>query len=115
MSMHTIEIYGHADAQICSGCEGDHCGSCAPGEKKRTIELVDDFRTILKNSELGTDYSVEFFESTPETISRNPDVEKLLSMANLEPVICLDTKISYLGGFSPEGLLTELRKKQKGY
>jgi len=112
--MGKIEVYGHADAQICSGCEGDRCGGCAPGEKKRTIDLVGEFEAILKNSELGGSYSVEFIEATPENIGRNPDVERLLSMANLEPVICLDGKITYMGGFSPDGLLTELRKKQKG-
>jgi len=113
MTMHRIEVYGHAEAQICSGCEGDHCGSCAPGEKKKTLELVNEFKQLLKKSELGGAYTVEFIESTPESIKKNADVDRLLSMANLEPVICLDTKITYLGGFSPDGLLTELRKKHK--
>lgn len=107
-----IEVYGKADDEICSGCEGHDCGGCAPGAKRRTSELVTEFSQLLASSELGGRYSVRFIESTPENIAGNPDVARLLSMASLEPVICIDGRISYLGGFSPEGLLLELRKKQ---
>jgi len=106
-----IDVYGKAEDQICAGCEHS-CGDCKPGTKRRTIELVDEFRTLLAASELGGRYSVTFYESTPQNIARNYDVQKLLSMASLEPVVCLGGKVTYLGGFSPEGLLSELRKKQ---
>lgn len=109
-----IDIFGHAQDQICSGCEGHDCGSCSPGEKKATIDLVNDFSRLLSASELGSSYSVAFYESTPDNIRRLPDVERLLSMAKLEPVVCIGGKIAYLGGFSPEGLLEELRKKHRG-
>jgi hypothetical protein len=107
-----IEVYGKADDEICSGCEGHDCGGCAPGTRRRTPELVDEFSVLLAESELGGRYAVTFVESTPENIARNPDVERLLSMASLEPVICIGGRIVYLGGFSPDGLLLELRKKQ---
>ncbi len=106
-----IDVYGKAEDLICAGCEHS-CSQCAPGVKRRTIELVDEFRQLLTASELGGSYSVFFYESTPENIARNPDVQKLLSMASLEPVVCLGGAVTYLGGFSPEGLLAELRKKQ---
>lgn len=109
-----IEVYGKAEAMICAGCEGHDCGGCKPGEKKATRVLVDEFGALLKASELGGSYELSFYESTPESIARNPDVERLLSMAQLEPVVCIGGKISYLGGFSPEGLLEELRKKHRG-
>ena len=106
-----IDVYGKAEDLICAGCEHS-CSECAPGAKRRTIELVDEFRALLAESELGSRYAVSFYESTPENIARNPDVQRLLSMASLEPVVCLGGAVTYLGGFSPEGLLSELRKKQ---
>lgn len=109
-----IEVYGKADDMICAGCDGHDCGACAPGEKKATKALVLEFEMLLAASELAGAYSVAFLESTPENIARNADVERLLSMARLEPVICVGGKIAYLGGFSPQGLLDELRKKRQG-
>lgn len=109
-----IEVYGHSDELVCAGCEGHGCGDCTPGEKAPVGILVEQFRQLLEKSELAGSYAVEFFESTPENLARNPDVERLLSMAKLEPVICFDRKIAYMGGFSPSGLLDELRKKTRG-
>ena len=107
----SIDVYGKADDEICAGCEHS-CAECSPGAKRRTRDLVDDFARLLASSELGGRYAVNFYESTPDNIARNTDVERILSMASLEPVICIGGAIAYLGGFSPEGLLTELRKKQ---
>lgn len=107
-----IDVYGKADDEICSGCEGHDCGGCSPGAKRRTADLVVEFGQLLAVSELGERYAVRFIESTPENIAGNPDVARLLSMASLEPVVCIDGRIAYLGGFSPDGLLLELRKKQ---
>lgn len=109
-----IEVFGHAADEICSGCDGHDCGDCAPGVKKPTIELVEEFGALLAASELAGAYALSFHEATPENIRLIPDVERLLSMAKLEPVVCVDGKIAYLGGFSPEGLLEELRKKRQG-
>ena len=106
-----IDVYGKADDEICAGCEHS-CAECSPGAKRRTRDLVDEFAHLLAASELGGQYTVNFYESTPGNIARNPDVERILSMASLEPVICIGGAIAYLGGFSPEGLLSELRKKQ---
>lgn len=106
-----IDVFGRALDEICAGCEGHACGDCQPGPKKPTIELVREFETLLAASELGSSYTLNFYESTTENIARNPDVQKLLSMASLEPVICIAGKIAYLGGFSPEGLLSELRRR----
>lgn len=107
-----IEVYGKANDEICAGCEGHDCGGCAPGAKRRTADLVQEFGLLLAESELGGRYAVTFIESTPENIACNADVSRLLSMASLEPVVCIGGRIAYLGGFSPEGLLLELRKKQ---
>lgn len=107
-----IDVYGKAEDRICAGCEHSCNGDCVPGVKRRTIELVEEFRALLAASELGSKYSVQFLESTPQNIAKNPDVQKLLSMASLEPVVCIGGAVTYLGGFSPEGLLEELRKKQ---
>jgi len=107
-----IDVYGKADDHICAGCEHSCAGTCAPGAKRKTSDLVDEFSALLSSSELGKRYSVSFYESTPENIARNPAVQQLLSMASLEPVVCIGGAVSYLGGFSPEGLMEELRKKQ---
>jgi hypothetical protein len=107
-----VDVYGKAEDLICAGCEHSCGAGCAPGAKRRTVELVDEFRALLAASELGSRYSVTFYESTPENIARNDAVRQLLSMAALEPVVCIGGAVSYLGGFSPEGLLSELRKKQ---
>jgi hypothetical protein len=106
-----IEVYGRATDEICSGCEGHACGDCGPGPKKATIQLVREFEVLLAASGLGSSYTVNFYESTPGNIARNADVQKLLSMAKLEPVICIAGKIAFLGGFSPEGLLMELQRR----
>ncbi|HOX91552.1 MAG TPA: hypothetical protein PLC54_01420, partial [Spirochaetales bacterium] len=86
----SIEIFGHAQEAICSGCEGQACGSCSPGEKKATLDLVNEFSALVAASELCSYYTVAFYESTPENIKRLPDVQRLLSMAKLEPVVCID-------------------------
>lgn len=109
--MTKIEIFGKAEEEICSGCEHD-CGACSPGDKKRTIDLVNEFSELINKSEFNGQYSVAFYESSAENIARYKDVQQLLSMARLEPVICIGGSIAYLGGFSPEGLLEELRKKR---
>ncbi|MBN2873569.1 MAG: hypothetical protein JXM71_00615 [Spirochaetales bacterium] len=115
---HTIDIdvYGKAENLMCAGCSHGHadhaCTDCNPGDKKRTIDLVRKFEQLLGESELRDRYSVHFYESTPKNIVRNYDVQRLLSMAELEPVVCIGDVVSFLGGFSPEGLLDELRKKQ---
>ncbi len=109
-----IDVFGRADDEICAGCEGHACGDCSPGVKKPTKSLVEEFGTLLAASELAGEYLLAFHESTPENIKRIPDVERLLSMARLEPVVCVGGRIAYLGGFSPEGLLDELRKKRQG-
>ncbi len=106
-----IDVYGRACDEICAGCEGHACGDCEPGPKKLTIQLIREFEVLLAASGLGRTYTLNFYESTPENLARNPDVQKLLTMAKLEPVICIAGKIAYLGGFSPEGLLTELQRR----
>lgn len=107
-----IDVFGHSDKQICAGCEGHGCGSCTPGEKKATRVLFDEFVGLLETSDLRNAYTACFYEATPENIARNDDVQRILSMAELDPVICINGKIAYMGGFSPEGLLSEIRKRQ---
>jgi len=105
-----IDVYGFADKMICAGCEGHGCTSCSPSEKQKTIDLVNEFRSLLEKSEFSTNASVNFFEATTENIARHDDVQNILSMAELDPVIVINDKLSYMGGFSPLGLLEELRK-----
>ncbi len=113
--MHSIEIYGYADRELCAGCSHEHgdsaCGSgaCDPGTKRPTRELVAEFTRLTENA--GIDASVTFFEATDENIARHPDVLKLLGMADLSPAIVLDGKLLFLGGFSPAGLLEEAKKR----
>ncbi|MBU0936918.1 MAG: hypothetical protein KKC64_14995 [Spirochaetes bacterium] len=113
---HHIEVYGRAEKELCFGCSSheSECASCAPSAKKRTIDLFADFTALLQSTGLAPDWSAEFLEATPDNISRNADVQRILSMAELDPVICIDGKICYLGGFSPDGLLTEIRKQVQG-
>jgi hypothetical protein len=108
--MHTIEIYGYADREICSGCEGE-CGngSCEPGAKQPTRELVKEFGRLLASS--GIEAATAFYEATDENLERHGDVKKILSMADLSPAIVLDGKLLFFGGFSPEGLVAEVAKR----
>lgn len=105
-----IDVYGFADKMICAGCEGHGCTSCSPAEKQKTIDLVNEFRSLLEKSEFASYASVNFFEATTENIARHDDVQNILSMAELDPVIVINDKLSYMGGFSPLGLLEELKK-----
>jgi hypothetical protein len=109
--MHYIDIYGFADVEICGACTHDGCGTgaCVPGAKKRTKDLVSEFEGLLKKEKI--DATVAFFEATDENITRHPDVHKLLSTADLTPAIVMDDKLLFLGGFSPEGLADEVRKR----
>jgi hypothetical protein len=111
--MHSIEIYGFAERELCAGCTHEHgdsgCATCAPGAKKPTLELVDDFRRMVEKD--GFAASVDFYEATDDNIARHPDVQKLLGMADLSPAIVMDGKLLFLGGFSPEGLLVEAKKR----
>ncbi|QQO09240.1 hypothetical protein [Breznakiella homolactica] len=106
--MHSIEIYGYGDQEICSGCEG-HCGDCAPGAKKATRLLVSEFESLISKTDFSGD--VRFYEATEENLRRNEDVRKILTMADLAPAIVLDGKLLFLGGFSPEGLVEEVKKR----
>jgi hypothetical protein len=107
--MHKIDIYGFAKQELCAGC--DHCGSedCKPGAKQATSKLVDEFTSLLKKENFPAE--VSFFEATEENIAHNEDVQKILSMAELAPAIVLNDKLLFLGGFSPQGLLDEIRKR----
>ena len=113
--MHSIEIYGYSEKELCAGCSHGHgelsCGdgACAPGTKRATRDLVEEFKRLAETAGLGT--SVAFYEATDENISRHPDVRKLLGMADLSPAIVMDGKLLFLGGFSPEGLLEEAKKR----
>ncbi len=107
--MYRIEVYGHAEQEICEGCDGD-CGSvdCAPGGKRPTSELVADFAALAERE--GFPIELEFYEATEENIARHPDVQRLLSMADLAPIIVFEGKVRFMGGFSAQGLLDELKK-----
>ncbi len=108
--MHEIEIFGFADREICSGCEGEcGAGSCEPGAKVATRALVKEFEGLLAAS--GLDAKASFYEATDENLERNADVKKVLSMADLSPAITLDGKLLFFGGFSPEGLVSEIAKR----
>jgi len=109
--MHSIDIYGFADHEICGACTHDGCeaGNCVPGTKKRTKDLISEFEGLLKKENF--DAEVRFFEATDENIARHPDVHKLLSAADLAPAIVMDEKLLFLGGFSPGGLVDEVRKR----
>lgn len=113
--MHSIEIYGFSDRELCAGCSHDHgedacgAGACAPGAKRPTRDLVAEFKRLADDAELGA--TVEFYEATDENIRRHPDVQKLLGMADLSPAIVMDGKLLFLGGFSPDGLLEEAKKR----
>ncbi|MDR2901418.1 MAG: hypothetical protein LBV20_07875 [Treponema sp.] len=106
--MHKIEIYGFADQELCTGCEG-HCDSCKPGAKQATFKLVEEFKALLLKENFPAEAT--FYEATDENIARNEDVKKILSMADLAPAIVLNGKLLFLGGFSPEGLLDEIKKR----
>ena len=113
--MHSIEIYGYADRELCGGCSHEHgndgcgSGSCSPGAKRPTRELVDEFTRLALKEKL--DATIAFYEATDENIARHPDVKKLLGMADLSPAIVMDGKVMFLGGFSPEGLIEEAKKR----
>lgn len=112
--MHSIEIYGYADRELCAGCshdeaEGCSSGGCAPGAKRPTLELVGDFERLVAAE--GLDVSVKFYEATEENIARHEDVNKLLSVADLSPAVVMDGRLLFLGGFSPAGLVEETKKR----
>lgn len=113
--MHSIEIYGFADRELCAGCAHEHgetscgSGSCVPGAKRPTRDLVAEFEALLRKDKI--DAAVAFFEATDDNIERHPDVKKILGMADLSPAIVMDGKLLFLGGFSPEGLLAETKKR----
>jgi hypothetical protein len=117
--MHSIEIYGFADRELCGGCSHDHgeetCGSgaCAPGAKRPTRDLVEEFKRLAETAGLGA--TVSFYEATDENIARHPDVLKLLGMADLSPAIVMDGKLLFLGGFSPAGLIEEAKKRMQAH
>lgn len=108
--MHIIDIYGYADREICSGCEGT-CGDgeCSPGAKRKTLDMVNEFISLLKAAGIAAETT--FFEATDENIARHQDVSKILSMADLTPAIVMDGKLLFFGGFSPEGLVEEVKKR----
>ncbi|WP_304224145.1 hypothetical protein [Gracilinema caldarium] len=108
--MNSIEIYGYATQEICAGCEG-HCGDgeCSPGAKKTTEALVKEFKALLHDA--GISAQVTFYEATKENLARHEDVNRVLSMAELTPAIVLNGKLLFFGGFSPEGLVEEVRKR----
>ncbi|MDL2229749.1 hypothetical protein LJC14_05820 [Treponema sp. OttesenSCG-928-L16] len=108
--MNIIEIYGYSEQEICSGCDG-HCGdrACTPGAKKRTDTLIAEFKELFEKT--GILGEVHFYEANAENLERNEDVRKILSMADLAPAIVLNGKVLFLGGFSPEGLIEEIRKR----
>lgn len=111
-----IEIFGYADQMVCAGCdshegEGAGCASCQPGAKRGTRELVEEFSRLLESTEYRGVASVAFAEADETIKERAPEVYRLLSMADLAPAIAVDGKVLYLGGFSPLGLLEELRKR----
>lgn len=108
--MHNIDIYGYAAQEICAGCEG-YCGdsACQPGAKKTTQTLVQEFVVLLEKT--GISAKTNFYEATPENLERHEDVQKILSMAELTPAIVLDGKLLFFGGFSPEGLVEEVRHR----
>jgi hypothetical protein len=121
MDLLKIDIYGYAGQLVCSGCEGHDessgqgqggaCASCRPGDKQSTTELVKEFAALLEASEYKGKASVEFFEADDSIKEKAPEVHRLLSMADLSPAIAVNGKVLYLGGFSPAGLLDELRKR----
>lgn len=109
-AMNRIEIYGYAAQEICAGCEG-HCGdgACQPGAKKTTQALVEEFKSLMQAS--GIPAETTFYEATRENLARNEDVNRVLSMADLTPAIVLNGKLLFFGGFSPEGLVEEVKKR----
>ncbi len=70
---------------------------------------MEDFRSLAIAEGLPLD--VRFFEATDENIARQEDVRKILSAADLTPAIVMDGKLLFLGGFDPEGLLEEAKKR----
>ena len=111
-----IEIFGYADQLVCSGCDSQEgqdegCATCQPGAKRGTAELVREFAQLIESSEYRGKATVEFAEADEAIKERAPEVHRLLSMADLAPAIAVDGKVLYLGGFSPDGLLEELRKR----
>jgi hypothetical protein len=111
-----IEIFGYANQMVCSGCDSNEgesagCAVCQPGAKRSTVELVEEFARLLESTEYRGKASVEFAEADDTIKERAPEVHRLLSMADLAPAIVVDGKVLYLGGFSPVGLLDELRKR----
>lgn len=109
--MHSVEIYGYADREICVGCDGG-CSSaegCGASGRRKTADLVAEFSNLASASGLGLD--VAFYEADDANIARHEDVRKILSAADLTPAIVLDGKLLFLGGFDPEGLLEETRKR----
>jgi len=108
--MNSIDIYGYADQKICAGCEGSCAdGDCAPGTHRSTRDLVAEFRRLLDQA--GIAATVDFYEATPENLERHADVQQVLSMAELTPAVVLNGKLLFFGGFSPDGLVEEVRRR----
>ena len=109
--IHKLEVYGHAEELIhASACDCAHC-SQTECVKEKTIAVYLKFCELLQASPLSETVIPEFIEISEESLKKNETVHQLLSMAQLEPAICLDGKLLYLGGFNPQGLLNELTKK----
>ncbi len=108
--MNIIDIYGFADQLICAGCTGN-CdeNDCAPGARRTTSDLVAQFDRLLAAA--GIPGTVSFYQATPENLERHQEVKQLLSVADLTPAIVLNGKLLFLGGFSPEGLVEEVRRR----
>ena len=108
--MHKVEVFGYGSDLInASACDCEHCGT-EPCKKEKMLDVYKKFSELLGASALGKTVTSEFIEISDESLMRNDSVRELLSVAHLEPAICLDGKVMYLGGFSPEGLLEQLEK-----
>ena len=109
--IHKLEVFGHAEELIrASACDCAHCSE-AECVKEKTSNVYMQFCELLQASQLSAVVVPEFIEISEESLQKNETVHQLLSMAQLEPAICLDGKLLYLGGFNPQGLLNELIKK----
>jgi hypothetical protein len=108
-----ITVVGYPEETLCGSSCGDHgCASCGSGlaARMRTDELFREFESLMAASEYRS-VSLEFVHAESEGVERYPEIAKLLAVASLSPVVAIDGSPFCWGGFSPEGMMAELRKR----
>lgn len=92
-----VQMFGNRNQLVPESCGWGPSTSCGPGQDPRTLEIYEELKTFLENTDVKDKIEMEFIDIDKDDLSKYPKERKLLDVGYQLPITLIASKPAFSG------------------